>query len=176
MNYFFAFAVIFLLVPMLPGALLTYSDNIIVRGLLLLFVVVFSMDNALLGIMALLIVGLVFIQRNKYKIAQVYTSHTDTFMKIDTENEGLKVLDLPTEAVEQPVYDTPAMEVHPFGPGLDSGSDRFEAVGTTINHKVVLPSASVRGADAVQGQLFGGEDRMRQDAMAHDLEHAYSPF
>jgi hypothetical protein len=176
MNYFFAFAVIFLLVPMLPGALLTYSDNIIVRGLLLLFVVVFAMDNALLGIMALLIVGLVFIQRNKYKIAQVYTTHTDTFMKIDTENEGLKVLDLPTEAVEQPVYDTPAMEVHPFGPGADSGSDRFEAVDSTIDHKVVLPSASVRGADAVQGQLFRDEDRMRQDAMAHDAEHAYAPF
>lgn len=175
MNYFFIFAVIFLLVPLIPGALLAYSDNIIVRGLLLLFVVIFAMDNAVLGIMALLIVGLVFIQRNKYKIAQVYMTHTDTFMKIDTENEGLKVLDLPTEAVEQPVYDTPAMEVHPFGPGVESGSDRFEAVDATIDHKVILPTASVRGADKVQGQLFRGEERMRADAMAHDMEHAYAP-
>jgi hypothetical protein len=160
---------------MLPGALLAYSDNIIVRGLLLLTIAVFAMDSPVLGIMALLVVALVFIERNKYKIAQVYTSHTDTVMKIDTENDGLKVLDLPNEAVEQPVYDTPAIDVHPFGPGVESGSDHFEAVASTINHKVILPSASVRGADKVQGQLFGGEERMNVEAMARDVLQAYAP-
>jgi hypothetical protein len=95
-------------------------------------------------------------------------------MKIDTVNDGLKVLDMPMEAVEQPIYDVPTMEVHPFGPGADSGSDRFEAVDATINHKVILQTASVRGADKVQGQLFGGEHRMGEDRMAHDMEHAYA--
>lgn len=175
MTYFIAFAILFLIVPLMPGALLAYSDNIIVRGLLLLAIVVFAMDSPVLGIMALLVVGLIFIQRNKYKVAQVYTSHTDSFMKIDTVNDGLKVLDMPTEAVEQPIYDVPTMEVHPFGPGADSGSDYFEAVDSTINHKVILQTASVRGADKVQGQLFGGEHRMGEDRMAHDMEHAYAP-
>ena len=57
----------------------------------------------------------------------------------------------------------------------DATKSRDEAVDATINHKVIVPTASVRGADKVQGQLFGGEDRMREDRMAHDMEHAYAP-
>lgn len=178
MKYFAAFFILFLVVPMMPGALLAYSDNIVIRGLLLLAIVVFSMDSPLLGIMSLLVVALIFIERNKHKVAQIYTTHTDTFMKIDTENEGLKALDLSPiekEVIEQPIYDTPTMEVHPFGPGVDSGSDHFEAVDSTINHKVILPTATARGADKVQGQLFDDEHRMKADGMAHDMEMSYAP-
>lgn len=175
MTYFAVFALLFLIVPFIPSGILALSDNIIVRAFLLLAVIIFGKDSPVLGIMALLVVGLIFIQRNTYKIATAYTSHTDTLFKIDTQNDALKVLEMPTEAVEQAVYDTPSMEVHPFGPGVESGSNYFKAVDATIDHKVVLPSASVRGAEYTQEQLYSGERRMEDDSMAHDMEQTYMP-
>ncbi len=168
MKVFGVFALLFLIVPFLPGGILALADNIIVRAVLILLVLIYAMESPMLGIMALLVVGLVFIQRNKYKIAAGYTSHDEKLFKIDTVSPALEVLKTPPTAPIQPTYDTPAMEVHPFAPGVDSGSDEFKAVAETINHKVVLPTASVRGAGEVEEQLFAHEYAMHRDGMAYD--------
>lgn len=172
MSYFVFFVILFLIIPFLPAQLLTATDNIIVRAFMLMVIIIFAMDRPLLGVLALLVVGLIFIERNKISIARVYTSHADLF-KIDTENEALKVLDMPTPAPIQPVYESPAMTVHPFGPGADSGSDAFEAIDTSINAKVVIPTASVHGSDDVTNQLYSDERPIYFDSMSHDLEDKY---
>jgi hypothetical protein len=173
MTYFVSLVILFLIIPFLPARLLTATDNIIVRAFLLMFVIILAMDRPLLGVMALLVVGLIFIERNKISIARAYTSHADLF-KIDTENEALKVLEVPTPAPIQPVYESPAMTVHPFGPGADSGSDAFEAIDTSIDQKFLIPSASVRGAESVKAQLYSDEREIRMDSMARDLEDKYA--
>ena len=168
MKFFGAFALLFMIVPFLPGGLLALADNIVVRAVLILLVLIYAMESPMLGIMALLVVGLIFIQRNKYKIAKGYTSHDEKLFKIDTVSPALEVLETPPTAPIQPTYDTPAMEVHPFAPGIDSGSDEFKAVAETIDHKVILPTASVRGVAQVEDQLFAHEYKMHGDGMAHD--------
>ena len=84
MKFFGAFALLFLIVPFLPGGLLALADNVVVRAVLILLVLIYAMESPMLGIMALLVVGLIFIQRNKYKIAAGYTSHDEKLFKIDT--------------------------------------------------------------------------------------------
>lgn len=172
MTYFVSLVILFLIVPFLPSQLLATTDNIIVRAFLLMAVIILGMDSPLVGIMALLVVGLIFIERNKISIARTYTSHPDLF-KIDLQNDALSVMDLPTAAPIQPVYDTPAMEVHSFGPGADSGSDAFEAIDTTIDQKVVLPTASVRGSAVAMNQLYGDLRPVYDDGMAYDAEDKY---
>lgn len=169
MKFFGAFALLFLIVPFLPGGLLALADNIVVRAVLILLVLIYAMESPLLGIMVLLVVGLIFIQRNKYKLAAGYTSHDEKLFKIDTVSPALEVLKTPPTAPIQPSYDTPAMEVHPFAPGVDSGSDEFKAVAETIDHKVILPTAPVRGSAVVEDQLFAHEYAMHRDSMAHDV-------
>lgn len=168
MKTFIAFALLFLLVPFAPAGLLALTDNVVVRAVLILLILIYSMDSPMLGIMALLVVGLIFIQRNKYKLATGYTSHDEKLFKIDTVSPALEVLKTPPTAPIQPTYDTPAMEVHPFAPGVDSGSDEFKAVAETIDHKVILPTAPVRGSAVVEGQLFAHEYAMHRDGMAYD--------
>ena len=173
MSYFVGLVILFLIVPFLPVQLLAATDNIIVRAFLLLGVIILAMDSALLGITGLLVVGLILIERNKISIARTYTSHADLF-KIDEQNDALAVMDLPIAAPIQPVYETPAMEVHPFGPGTDSGSDAFQAIDTSIDQKVVLPTASVSGSDDVINQLYGDERPIRFDGMALDGADKYA--
>ncbi len=169
MKFFGAFALLFLIVPFLPGGLLALADNIVVRAVLILLVLIYAMESPLLGVMALLVVGLIFIQRNKYKLAAGYTSHDEKLFKIDTVSPALEVLKAPPTAPIQPTYDTPAMEVHPFAPGVDSGSDEFKAVAETIDHKVVLPTAPVSGSAAIEKKLFSHEYSMHGEGMAHDV-------
>jgi hypothetical protein len=169
MSFFLGLVVLFLVVPFFPADLLALSDHILVRAILILFVLIFAMDGPLLGIMALLVVGLIFIQRDKYKLARSYTTHESLF-KIDTVNPALEAIVAPPTAPIQPTYETPALEIHPFAPGVDSGSNEFASVGESIDTKYVLPTAPVRGSAAVQDELFGAEYAMRKEHMAFDID------
>jgi hypothetical protein len=64
-----------------------------------------------------------------------------------------KAAEMPPVQVEipQPLFDIPTDEAYEFEPQSDTGSNDFEAVDTTINEKVVLPT---QASDGMGGKIF----------------------
>lgn len=149
LTYILVLAGIILLAPSLPTNLLMILDTLIFRLASILLILYAINLGPHIGLMTLLVVGLLYLERNRRKI-QIAASRIN---KMDN-NDGIA----PYATVEQaskpqntvPVRDFNEPEdlsLH-FLPNDHMGSDEFHSVGgESLNDKIALASAPL-GEDA----------------------------
>jgi hypothetical protein len=139
-------------IPHLPRSVLILTDNILVRVALLAVLVQSAYINPLTGIASFIVLAFLFIERNRIKLR-----HFETVMSQSTmDSPAIQSIETPETAPEQPRFDTPIVESHPFMPQDDSGDDTFAPVAESINAKQPLPTEpSQDGSQKAIDQLFG---------------------
>jgi hypothetical protein len=149
-------AAIILLTPSLPNSVLFLFDSIIVRIGVVLFLLYMIGTDYMGGIIALLMIGSLFLERNRRKVllARNSVDKMDPYAsdKMTVEEEGksqktVKVL---------PFY-TPDLEVISYEPKRDMGSNDFHPIDETINHKIPLDTIPLgnKSADMYENNGFG---------------------
>jgi hypothetical protein len=149
-------AMIILFTPSMPDSILFLFDSIIVRIAVVLVLLYMISSDYMSGLMALLMFGSLFLERNRRKIllARKMVDKMDPYAsdKMTVEEEGksqktVKVL---------PFY-TPDLEVISYEPKRDMGSNDFHPVDESINHKKPLETISLgnKSADMYEHDGFG---------------------
>jgi len=140
----------FFIIPFLPSQLLMLTDLILVRFILLAALLAAVGTSPLVGIVALAVVGLLFIERNKAKM-----NYMKMVMSQSTpDSPAIAGIQSPETAPEQPEFNAPVQKSVPFFPGEESGENIFHPVSETINEKQVLPTESANGSRHAIEQLF----------------------
>lgn len=144
---------IFLLAPYIPNGILQATVNSYLGVIVLLGLVLYSLRvDPVISLAVVLTVGALFLENRKRIVAKIDGSNNTIVMP--------KVRPASVSALSEPAPDLVDGEVHPahetpsedevrFEPARDSGSDKFESVGDSINEKVVLeqvPSSSSQAA------------------------------
>ncbi len=151
-TFLLAHLVAFFSIPYLPRSILLFTDSIVVRIALLAFLIQSAYVNPLTGSASFIVIAFLFIERNK---AKMY--HFEKVMSQSTMNSpAIQSIETPETAPEQPSFDTPIVESHPFMPQDDSGDDSFAPVAESMNAKQPLPTEpSQDGSQKAIDQLFG---------------------
>jgi len=143
--------IIFIITPHLPRNILILTDTIIVRVALLAILLYSVYLGPVTGIATFIVIAFLFIERNRIKM-----KHLETIMSQSTpESEAIMSIETPATAPEQPLFEIPEVESHPFMPQSDSGDDSFAPVAETINAKQPLPTeGSNDGVQKAISQLY----------------------
>jgi hypothetical protein len=143
LTWVLVFAGVALIAPVLPTKVLMLLDNIIFRLVAVLLILYSVSLNSQIGLMALLVVGLLYLERNRRKI-QIAAAR----INLMDNNDGIAVQASVEQAAKSqttvPVrnFDEPEdLSLH-FLPGDHMGSDEFHPVGSeSLNDKIALDSA-----------------------------------
>jgi hypothetical protein len=141
----------FFVIPFLPHPVLALSDLLIVRVALLALLVAIAYVSPIAAVLGLVVIALVFVQRGKYRMQTLKRAMQ---LESDESSPAIEGIQTPATAPEQPPYDVPEVESHPYSPQDDSGDNSFEPVGESINHKQPLPTESADGSRFAIQQLF----------------------
>jgi hypothetical protein len=88
------------------------------------------------GIASFMLIAFLFIERNKAKM-----NHFERIMSQSTmESPAIQSIETPSSAPDQPRFEVPLVQSHPFMPQDDSGDDRFAPVAESLNEKQPLPT------------------------------------
>lgn len=143
LTWVLVFAGVALLAPVLPTKALMILDNIIFRLVAVLVILYAVSLGPQIGLMALLVVGLLYLERNRRKI-QIAAARINSM----DNNDGIAI----QASVEQAAKAQTTVPVHRFDepedlslhflPGDQMGSDEFHPVGgESLNDKIALDSA-----------------------------------
>lgn len=151
-SFLVAHLVAFFIIPYLPRSILLLTDNILVRLGLLAFLIQSAYVNPLTGIASFILVAFLFIERNKAKM-----NHFEKIMSQSTmDSPAIQSIETPETAPEQPRFEVPLVQSHPFMPQEDSGDDSFAPVAESLNAKQPLPTEpSQDGSQKAIDALFG---------------------
>jgi len=132
------------MIPFLPKSVLLLTDNILVRILLLTLLLASSLAGPYVLLLTFVVILALFGLRNQMKINTVQPP------RFDRMASALEMPPLQAD-IPQPLFDIPTEDAYEFAPQSDTGSNEFEAVDTTINEKVVLPT---QVPDGMGGKMF----------------------
>ena len=139
-TYFILFAVIILLCPFLPTALLLLLDNIVVRVAAILVLLYLVNIGPTVGIMGLMAFSLLYLERNRRKV-KMAAKKLDEMDFYQSRPATVQEASEPQKTVPVNEFDKP---VHTETPNMpeDNSCDitNFEPVAPTINEKEVLAS------------------------------------
>lgn len=141
---------LFFCIPFLPSQVLMLTDLLLVRLVLLAAFVAAMQVSPIAGILALAVIALLFIERNKRKMKYLQQA-----MQLSTpESPAIESIQTPETAPPQPEFETPSTNTIYFAPQEETGENIFKPVDKTINQKQVLPTQSTDGSQKVVNQLF----------------------
>ena len=143
-------ALAFVVIPYLPKPLLMLVDFWPVRLGLLALVLAAAYAGPVVAIGVFAVVALLFIERNKAKIKHLRRAMSQS----DKESPAIASIVTPDTAPEQPDFDEPTKEYHPFFPQDDSGDNLFHAIAESQDTKQPLETETVNGSDKAIHQLF----------------------
>jgi hypothetical protein len=124
------------MIPYLPNSILLLTDYLVVRIGLLALLIQSAYLSPMTGIAGFIVITFLFIQRNKAKL-----SHFEKVMSQSTmDSPAIRSIETPETAPEQPAFERPLVESHPFMPQEDSGDDSFAPVAESLNEKQPLPT------------------------------------
>lgn len=143
--------IMFFLIPYLPTQLLILTDNLLIRIVLLAWLVSSAYVSPLVAIATFIIIALLFVERNKYKVNQIHN-----LMELSSpESPAIQQIVSPPTAPPQPPFEDPAQNSIPFMPQEDTGDNSFAPVDKTINEKIPLPTEkSNEGVQKAIQQLY----------------------
>jgi hypothetical protein len=131
-----------LLTPALPKYVIMLLDLMVVRALIVLGALWAISCGPVVGLLALVLVGVLYIERNRYKLAyarnrfaKIVEADTSAEMTVEEEGESQK-----TVPVRE--FDTPQDRIMYYMPrdGCAANSNEFEAPNaTSLNDKEVFP-------------------------------------
>ena len=140
----------FFVIPFLPWQVLMLTDNILVRFFLLVGFLAAVGVSPTCGILALAVIGLLFIERNKAKMRYLKRS----MQQSDMNSPAIQSIQTPETAPVQPAFEKPVESSVPFFPQEDSGDDMFYPVAKSMNEKQPLPTESSNGSRFAARQSF----------------------
>jgi len=144
-------SLIFVSIPFLPTSVTMWSDNSFVRAFLLVIFVLALLVNPLYGLLVLMIIGLLFIGRNKTKIDIL--RHDAAIA--DENSEAVQGIVSPETAPPMPPYEDAETTTYEYKPLEDESSNEFKQVGVSIDGKVAPEAAISNSSSRAISQLFG---------------------
>lgn len=137
-----ALLVITFAAPAIPGSMLQLLDNVFVSLVLVLGLLFAITVSPLLGIMALMAIAMLYMERNRIKVAKARTKFNEIQEASDpaqmtVEEEGISQ---DTVTVQEFAIAKPSESIYLPGPKV--GDDDFDAVAGApdLNQKKVLPT------------------------------------
>lgn len=128
--------IMFFLLPYIPREILALTDTLPVRIALLAWLISTAYISPLVAIASFIIISLLFVERNKYKMLNLQT----VMQQSTPDSPAIENIRTPETAPPQPAFEMPAVKGIQFMPQADSGDDSFAPVDHTINEKVPLPT------------------------------------
>jgi len=128
--------------PAIPGGVLQLLDNVVVNIVLVLGLLFAITVSPLIGIMALMAIAMLYMERNRTKVARARTKFNEiqeasdpAQMTVEQEGESQETVDVREFAKAKPSESI-------YLPGPKVGDDDFEAVlgAPDLNHKTPLPT------------------------------------
>lgn len=139
------------LIPSLPRGLLILLDNLLIRIALFLGLLSIASLSPMTAIVGFIVVAMLFIERNKYKVQQVKRSMEQS----DETSPAIESIVTPETAPYQPPFRTPEVDSIDFFPQEDSGDNSFYPVAESQDHKQPLETeGSNDGSQKAINQLF----------------------
>jgi hypothetical protein len=133
------FVLVVAALPALPDITLEILDHPAVRALLIVAVLLAMRYSTFTGVLVLIVVAALLLQRNFRKMKGIVHVKTDTSYLPRMKEDA----DMPVPpSVHYVAPDEPSGDVYRFEPFPDTGSDEFKPVpGASIDYKVVPESA-----------------------------------
>jgi len=137
-TYFIVFAIIILLCPFIPTAVLLLLDNIIIRVAAIILLLYLVGIGPTVGIMGFMAFALLYLERNRRKV-KIAAKKLDNMDFYKSRPATVEEESIPQKTVPVNEFDTPVHTETPNMP-LDDTCDitNFEPVAPTINEKEVL--------------------------------------
>lgn len=150
-NQIALLAIIFILMPIIPSFIFKGFDNIIVRIFAILFVLWAVSQNITLGVVSLVVIGSLYLERNRRKVIevkkkleiQIIQDSAPSLMTVEEESEAQK-------SVPVVDFERPGGEEETYLPKESMGKNDFFAVDATIDQKTAIKTI-IPGA---QGEKF----------------------
>ncbi len=141
LPYFIGFTLIILLTPFIPSNILLLTDNLLVR-ILIVFLLLFLIScGPTAGLFGLLTIGVLYLERNRRKVINA-RKRFDAMDVNFSKQMTVKQASEPQKTVPVVPFDIPPRDDEmPYIPTEDCGSDMWEPVAPTINHKNVLETS-----------------------------------
>lgn len=122
--------VILFIIPFLPNSILSLTDNLIVRLILMSIVLVSSLCGPYVLLLTFIVVLSIFGLRNQIKVKKIIPPSMNTIQEVDYPS--------PEVVIDQPPPQVPDQESYNFEPQQDSGHNDFYPVGESINEKIAM--------------------------------------
>jgi hypothetical protein len=144
--------------PVLPSPILQLLDNIIVDIVLVLLVLFAVTQGPLLGIMALMAIAMLYMERNRIKILAARTKFNEIQEATDPAEMTVEQEGVPQETVEVREFRRARASETIYLPGPKVGDDDFDAVlgAPDLNQKKVLPTVPLGEKSAYLFKDFMG--------------------
>lgn len=148
-------ALVVLLTPILPSAGLQLLDNLAVRIALVFGLLWAITQGALLGLLAFLAIGSLYLERNRRKVHKA----RQVFAELpDPENverpATVEEESQPQETVPVVAFEEPSGDVTTYLPKSGMGNNEFEPVAPTLNEKDPLPTVPLGAKSASLFKAF----------------------
>jgi hypothetical protein len=168
LPYFILFAIIILITPFLPSAILLSLDLLIIRIAVVLLLLYLIRVGPTAGLFGLFAIGILYLERNRRKA--LLAKSKLNMVDINTPPQmTVKEQSIPQKTVPVLPFSSPLSDDElPFIPSDDTGSDNFEPVGESINMKDILhtsyPSSGYNPGAGASNEL---EDLYENNGFGH---------
>jgi hypothetical protein len=128
--------------PVIPGPVLQLLDNVIVNIVLVLGLLFAITVSPLLGIMAFMAIAMLYMERNRIKVAAARTKFNEIQEASDPAEMTVEQEGIPQDTVTVREFATAKPSESIYLPGPKVGDDDFDAVAGApdLNQKRVLPT------------------------------------
>jgi hypothetical protein len=154
-----ALVLVAVLAPLSPWALLSLLDNLLVRVVLLVGLVAAVYHGYATGLLALVVIGLLYMERNRRKVNQA-RQRFDNLTAEDLKKPQATVEEeaIPQDTVPVVEFDTPQDVEFGYLPQKKMGSDAFERVpfSENLDQKSPLPTVPIGAKSADIFNKFTG--------------------
>jgi len=154
-------AAVVLFVPMLPENILAVFDLFVVRILVVLGLLWAVTQSPVVGVLGLLVVGVLYLERNRRKVAMAASRFVQMTSQMEAKEENATVEEegVPQKTVFVREFDVPEDRTMYYMPKTSCVADSNEFMpppaGESLNTKIALPSIPVGAQSAGLYQQAG---------------------
>jgi hypothetical protein len=147
-------ALVVLLSPIAPTALLLALDSLFVKIALVAAFLWATTQGPLLGVLALLAIGSLYLERNRRKVNLARKVFAEIPQASDPPQATVEEEAEPQDTVPVVAFDEPSGDIATYLPKGSMGSNEFAPVAPTLNEKDPLPTVPLGAKSAVLFKSF----------------------
>jgi len=145
---FGSLALVVLLSPITPTALLLALDNLFVKAALVTLFLWATTHGALSGILALLAIGSLYLERNRRKVQLARKVFAELPQASDPPQATVEEEAQPQDTVPVVAFDEPSGDLATYLPKQGMGSNAFAPIAPSLNEKDPLPTVPLGNKSA----------------------------